>query len=502
MTDPLELGTSRPAAIRRFLQNERSLRSKSKLDDFEAVLQEYVHLGHAETVPTTDLAQPVTMCYYLPIHGVVKKFSTKTKLRAMFDASAKTSTGISLNDQLLPGPNLYPLLTSVLTAFRCHKIAITADISKMFRDVELDPDKRNYHRFLMRKSTSEIIDYRMQCLTFGVKFSPFLSTMVLLEHADRHSKFHPQASSIVKSAFYVDDCLTGVSTMEEAAHIREQLCELLNLCGMTLRKWRSNSAELLSTVSEELQEAADLQLTDPLASSKTLGNHWNVATDVFYLPVPTVSPDITATKRNLASIAAQVFDVLGLYSPAMVVIKILLQRLWKQGLNWDEPAPPDISESWSNWLQQLPVIASHPVSRHLSPHSQAIVSRQIHAFADVSTSAYGTVIYLRVLHEDSSVSVRLVTSKAKVASVKPSTVPRLELMAAHLLARLVTVVLRDLQLTPEDVYAWTDSSIVLAWHRGFSTRLKGSPPIEYELFKKGSQARDGDMSVPMIILPI
>ena len=102
---PPELGDSRPQAISRLLANEKSLRKRGKLQSFCEVIQEYFTLGHAEHVPTTDLKLP---CYYMPVHAVVKEGSTTTKLRAVFDASARTPTGVSLNDQLLPGPNLYP----------------------------------------------------------------------------------------------------------------------------------------------------------------------------------------------------------------------------------------------------------------------------------------------------------------------------------------------------------------------------------------------------------
>lgn len=79
-----------------------------------------------------------------------------------------------------------------------------------------------------------------------------------------------------------------------------------------IKEWRSNSSELLSTVPESLRESADLQITDPLSSSKTLGIHWHVAMDDFHVAVPEVDLELPATKRNLASVVAKVFDVLGL----------------------------------------------------------------------------------------------------------------------------------------------------------------------------------------------
>ena len=73
----------------------------------------------------------------MPMHGVVIETSTSTKLRIVFDASAHTASGYSLKYTLIPGPTLYPLLTTILLRFRQHIIGMSADISKIFRDVSL-----------------------------------------------------------------------------------------------------------------------------------------------------------------------------------------------------------------------------------------------------------------------------------------------------------------------------------------------------------------------------
>ena len=103
-TDAKTLGESRSQAVRRFVGLERSLRAKSQFDDVDAVIQEYIELGHAELVPELDLHKPTSEVFYLPIHVVRKESSSTTKIRAVFDASAKSSSGISLNDTFLVGP--------------------------------------------------------------------------------------------------------------------------------------------------------------------------------------------------------------------------------------------------------------------------------------------------------------------------------------------------------------------------------------------------------------
>ena len=100
--------------------------------------------------------------------GVSKESSTTTKLRIVFDGSAITSSRSSLNDALLPGPSLYPLLTTILNKFRLHPIGMSADISKMFREVGLAPQERDLHRFLSEKKDKTLQDWRLTRITFPI----------------------------------------------------------------------------------------------------------------------------------------------------------------------------------------------------------------------------------------------------------------------------------------------------------------------------------------------
>ena len=126
------IGESRTQAVRRFLALERSLLSKNQFTEFSDVIEEYFEMGHAELVPATDLHKPTEQVFYLPMHAVRKESSTTTKIRAVFDASAKSSSGVSLNDTLLVGPTVHPPLIDVLIRFRLHRVALTADVSKMY----------------------------------------------------------------------------------------------------------------------------------------------------------------------------------------------------------------------------------------------------------------------------------------------------------------------------------------------------------------------------------
>ena len=273
--DALSLGESRTQALNRFKANERSLVRKGIWTQFQNVVQEYIGLDHAELVPPAEPNKPVGKMFYLPMHGVKKECSSTAKLRVVFDASTKSSTSISLNDTLMVGPTLYPNLTDVLIRFRSYPVAIAGDISKMYRAVQLTPGDRDLHRFLWQPNlTSAIQDYRMKHVTFGVASSPYLATQVLQQTAHDFGEEFTLAKPHIFSSFYVDDCLAGADSPENAIKLQQQLRYLLQKGGFDLRKWKSNSQIVLDSIPATLHDPAQVKaLTEGLSNApqKTLG---------------------------------------------------------------------------------------------------------------------------------------------------------------------------------------------------------------------------------------
>ena len=118
-------GESRSQAVRRYLSLERALQSKNRFDEFSSVIEEYFEQEHAELVPTSDLDKPASQTFYLPMHAVRKESSTTTKVHAVFDASAASSSVVSLNDLLMVGPTVHSSLTYVALLSRLMSAACT-----------------------------------------------------------------------------------------------------------------------------------------------------------------------------------------------------------------------------------------------------------------------------------------------------------------------------------------------------------------------------------------
>ena len=470
------LGESRSQAVRRFLSQERALRSKGQFSEFSAVIQEYFDMGHAELVPIADLQKPVKDVFYLPMHAVRKEDSTTTKLRVVFDGSAKSATGTSLNDLLLVGPTVHPTLVDVLLRFRFHRVALTADVSKMYRAVELTHSDRDLHRFVWRTDPNQPLrDYRMTRITFGVSASSYAANMALKQNAINHATQYPLAAQAVEKSFYVDDCLTGADTKEEAIKLQTQLQDLFSCGDFLLRKWNSSEPAVLDHLSSELKVAQPTKLMpDQDNYTKTLGIQWNAQMDHFRLTVSKLSStaDIVITKRMLVSDIAKTFDILGWFSPTTIKMKILLQRLWELKVDWDDPVPSMIYDAWSRWRSELPLLADKHIPRCYFKKESYITSLELHGFCDASELAYGAVVYLRMTDSNGDIQISLVTSKTKVAPIKRLTIPRLELCGAQLLAQLLHHIQRVFELPLNSVFAWTDSTIVLSWLVGNPKRFK------------------------------
>ena len=210
----------------------------------------------------------------------------------------------------------------------------------------LNEEERDFHRYLVSRVDGVLDDWRMRRLIFGITSSPFLATQVLQQVADEHQK-DSHCCRTGKDYVYVDDVLTGTESMKQARMIREELNGLLGEAQIKLRKWQSDSKELLETVPIDLREKDWLQmLSDNCHGVKALGVIWNTDSDTLHVSVLPITLDRRApTKREVASIAAKIFDVLGWFSP-VVRIKILLQKIWEPGLGWDKTIPIHLQLTW------------------------------------------------------------------------------------------------------------------------------------------------------------
>ena len=181
------------------------------------------------------------------------------------------------------------------------------------------------------------------------------------------------------------------------------------------------------------------------------------------------------TKRVILRTAARFYDALGLIAPIIVVVKVMFQQLCKDKLQWDDDIGQPFQDKWRNLLTNLKQVREISVDRCYAKEFdyQTASSIQLHGFGDASNAAYGACIYIRY-ENGSEIHCQLVTSKSRVAPMKTQTIPRLELLACLITARLMAQVheaLKDV-LRVDSRYCWSDSSIALAWIQSTSKEYK------------------------------
>jgi hypothetical protein len=154
-SDCQNLAVTRPLALRRLLSMERALTRDSLMAACNRqFMLEYETLGHMECVPISELSLPA---YHIPHHAVLREVSSSTKLRVVFDAAAKCGNGASVNKLLAIGKIPQDTLMSILLRFHTHIYAFSADISEMYRCINIDRKQWNYQRILWRNSPEDPI---------------------------------------------------------------------------------------------------------------------------------------------------------------------------------------------------------------------------------------------------------------------------------------------------------------------------------------------------------
>jgi len=452
-----QLGDSRSAALKRLMALERRFRTNANLEsEYNRIIKEYCERKYLTVLDNVDGDG-----YYMPHHPVFKESSNTTKIRVVFDASAKTNTGVSLNDLLLIGPTIQDKLFTHLIRFRTYRYVMTADIEKMYLQVLVHEQDRRYQRILWRID-GMIKTLQFNTLTFGVASSPFLAIRVIKKLADDERDSYPLASKILQTHLYVDDLLAGANSVDEARAIRNEIIELLKLGGFAIRQWASNDERLTSDL-----EATALHTYYTIGKEQhltTLGVTWQALEDKIRYDVRKIKSTDKITKRNILSEIAKIYDPLGLLGPVVMHAKKLMQNVWRCELKWDESVPQDIHSAWISFRQQLDLINQIAFERRISLDDNHDI--QLHGFCDASAVGYGACIYARSVNNNQTTNVRLLCAKSRVAPIKQMTMPRLELCGALLLSRLYKEVrdsLRDIQQFK--ITFWCDSTIVLHWIR-------------------------------------
>ena len=493
----VSMPNNRSLAVSRLNSLLRSFKRNPQLEkDYFAFMAKVFDRGHATRVPPSELrieegvnegnaacADNHGRVWYLPHFGVYHP-RKPDQIRVVFDSSAEFE-GVSLNKELLPGPDQMNSLLGVLVRFRQEGVALICDVEQMFHSFYVNSEHRDFLRFLWFKNNNpleEIVEYRMLVHLFGNVSSPAIATFAMRKTAeDGEEEYGLSAKEFVNNDFYVDDGLTSRPTDEETVELLQNTQAMLATAQLRLHKAVSNSVFVMEALPEEDRGKSirDLDLQhDSLPTQRSLGVHWDLEGDAFTFKV--VLPERPYTRRGVLSVINSVYDPLGLAAPVILRGKLLLRQLVIMGkkggdniaLGWDDPLPERLSSQWQSWRDTLVDLENVSVPRCYHPKNFGRVIRsEIHSFSDASKDGIGVATYLRQFNESGQVNVAFLFGQAKMAPLQPTTIPRLELCGAVLSSQVVKKLSTELSIPIHEVVYYTDSKVALGYIQNDSRRF-------------------------------
>uniref|UniRef100_A0AC35FRU3 Reverse transcriptase domain-containing protein n=1 Tax=Panagrolaimus sp. PS1159 TaxID=55785 RepID=A0AC35FRU3_9BILA len=381
-----ELPTNAGLALGRLNSTFKKLSNDPKLlKDCDNIINEQKERGTIEIAPEKPDGK---LIHYLSSHAVVNPQKTTTKVRMVFDASAKISKDSpSLNDFLIRGPLNMPDLGGILLRIRRGHYMLVGDIEKAFHQVYLNEESRDAVRFFWAKDPTKpltkdnLITYRFIGVPFGVISSPFILWIIILIHLQKldNEKFQQ-----IHENFYVDNIFLLVDDKNEAIEQFKIIRDHFLQASMNIREWLSNDAEVNEAFPKEIRQKSN--------TSKILGLNWDSENDTLQVELKQISVTENWTKRKILKFIASTFDPLGLLSPVTVKGRIFMQNLFKEKLTWDEPLNEELLRQWNlilkDWNGSIDIPRKY-VENKFPDNSQI----EIHAFADASPHAYFVYAY-------------------------------------------------------------------------------------------------------------
>ena len=389
-------------------------------------------------------------------------------------------------------------------------MALSGDIEKAFLMVSINEKDRDSLRFLWvsdpADKDSELMTLRFTRVMFGVSSSPFLLNATVNHHIRGFHGSDPEFAEKFLSSIYVDDLVSGDSDVNSAFNFYLKSKLRLSTAGFNLRKFITNSTELRdlihknelaitagnqeekskkddegehSTEEDETYAKSSLgvKIEEKQGIHKILGVQWDVAEDEFRFDVTEVATTLqesSPTKRSVVKVTAKFFDPLGVMTPVTVLFKLFCKELCEEKVGWDDPLSGRLLEKWNHLSSQLedPNVITIPRCL-LTTLSQPIRSAKLIGFCDASTKAYACVVYLR-LESEISTKIQFIAAKSRVAPSTGTTIPRMELLSAVLLSKLISSIRSALEseLTLSDSICFTDSKVTLFWIQGITHEWK------------------------------
>ena len=452
----------RQAVLSMNYNRRRMCKDKTFNEEYSSFMSKLFRLGFARIVPQTGVKEKG---WFLTHHGVYHP--TKGKMRVVFNCSAEQD-GVSLNSKLLQGPDLMNGLLGVLLKFREGKIPFMADIESMYHQVRVPDEYSKFLRFFWWKDndpTKEMIECEMTVHPFGAISSKNCVIFALHQTAfDNQDEFGKEAAEALLQDFYMDDLLKSMDDKNDVIKLIKNIDGMCSAGGFNLTKFVCTDQEVMNSIPphKRAEGLKEYQIGSELPVERPLGVKWDIQTDSFGFQVSFDKDD--GTRRGSLATISGIYDPYGLEAPFVLGGRKILQKMTANSAGWDKHRELEVDKKWMEWRKDVLLLNEIEVRRcYRSEKMKRVVSTSLHCFSDASFVGYGVAIYLRMVDEEGNVEVTLVMGKSRVSPLKPTTVPRLELTAATVSAKIAALVMEELRMKLIEIFFWVDNKIVLGY---------------------------------------
>ena len=428
------------------------LNKKGLVSKYEEVFDKQLEDGIIEEINVS----PSDYDHYtwIPHRPVIRtEEQVTTKIRPVFNCSLKTSKELpSLNEAAYTGIDLMGSILKLLFYLRTNKYAMLSDIKQAFLMIKLDREYDKNRFCFFWKRGNRLVCYRYKTIVFGYTSSPFILNYVMKHHVENYPQ--DKCSQILNNNFYVDNLIVTGNDVEELHELYEHCFNRMQEGGFTLRSWNSNSVELRRTM-----KAEGKLVEHDCEEDKVLGYRYNINKDTLSL-APCSVEETADTKRKVLSQISKVFDPLNFTLPVTIRGRILMRKVWKLELEWDQKVPKEISNEMKSISKDFGMLPELSFPRY-AINDQC--SYGLHIFCDSSKDAYGFVMYACSNENKSS----FLFAKSKLAPLRKGnehSVPTLELMGVILALKCLPTLLEiysNIQF--QFVNICVDAQVVLNW---------------------------------------
>ena len=434
------------------MQSRRRLKSVNKKinhdpglkAEYQKIISDQLDKGIIEKVPDEPDGSHV---FYMPHKPVVKSAATTTKVRMVFDASAKPNPlARSINECMYKGPSLQPLLWDILIRARMTPNLLLGDIKQAFLQVGLKPEDRDAFRFLFELLDGTEEKFRFTRIPFGAEASPFLLGATLQYHYNNQAEgSHSDTLLTLKENTYVDNLMKTGDSVQELEEFKHEAKAILDEAKFPVHKWESN--------------VQSLESDDMPNPGKILGLTWHKHDDELEIQIPQRDTTKPTTKKSILSHLAGIYDPLGIVSPTVVEGKHIYREACDENRKWDSEVSSGLAKDWLKWTRQLRNIR---IPRSVIQGCKKVEAIHLHLFADASNMACSAVSVAVIEHDTGKVK-GLLTSKSRI-SKRNTSIARLELVSGQMAANLARNLANALKRLPvKAITVWMDSLVALYW---------------------------------------